>query len=216
MRMVPPLAAGDDAPSANEQQKTLARTRRAVLIGSSIPLILSIVWTACTTALFADPSGGSADPVISLMRAPPATAVPVKFVAASAIGTTIISSLLTFEQFVNDALCLALGGCPPNGQQIARAITIGLPALLACAGPSLYLPLLGFAGAFPTTLLYGLVPPLTLFILRSAVRSKRREGISGGLVRPLLPGGTLILGALGAIAASMLGLSSWLAIQSTR
>ena len=54
----------------------------------------------------------------------------------------------------------------------AKIFTVGLPALLACGGPSLYLPLLAFAGAGPTTLLFGLLPPLAALRFRSSARSQ--------------------------------------------
>ena len=82
--------------------------------------------------------------------------------------------------------------------------TVVLPALLACGGPSLYLPLLAFAGAGPTTLLYLFVPPLALLQFRRAEHGKAPAR--------LLPGGVPLLLGLAAVASAMLFTSGTLAV----
>eukprot|EP00974_Lingulodinium_polyedra_P118662 11168060-Lingulodinium_polyedra.AAC.1 len=66
---------------------------------------------------------------------------------------------------------------------------VSSPAVLACGGPRLYLPLLVFSGAFPSMLLYGVMPPLVTLGLR---RQSRRGGRRGSV--QLLPGSRAFLG----------------------
>ena len=209
-RMCPPGG------SAAARGVRLRRARDAMLAGSAVPLGMGIAWAAVTTYLFADPNLqllllGGADPVIALMGARPATSVPIELVAAGAIGTTMLSANLAIEGFATDAFRLANGAAAPaDSRRTSRVLTVAIPALCALAGPSLYLPLLGFSGAFPTTLLYGVVPPLALLTLRESAR------VDGGSVRPpqqqLLPGGEPVLTALGAVAVGLLAINAWLAI----
>ncbi len=60
--------------------------------------------------------------------------------------------------------------CSPFTRQVF------LPAALAAIGPQVYLPLLAFAGGFPTTLLYGLLPPVAALQLARG----RRAATAGG------------------------------------
>eukprot|EP00965_Chrysotila_dentata_P085591 2823468-Pleurochrysis_carterae.AAC.1 len=91
---------------------------------------------------------------------------------------------------------------------------LGYAAASRTSGPTLYLPLLSFAGAFPTTLLYGLVPPIALLVMR--MRAAKTEKATQGKrsARTLLPGGEALLGLLGLLAVGMLGTNFFLALQS--
>ena len=94
---------------------------------------------------------------------------------------------------------------------VASSLTIALPSILACVGPSLYIPLLAFAGAYPTTLLYGLAPALAAITLR---RKAENRVNGGGLEVPrLVPGGDRTLVALVCAAIGLVGASSILALR---
>jgi len=182
--------------------------RKAVVIGATLPLLMCVLWTAVSTALL-DPAAGAADPVLQMLAGHFSVAVPVGLIAIGAIGTTLIASYLCLGQFASDALCATMGRCTLEHRRAASVAAVLLPALLACAGPRLYLPLLAFAGAFPTTLLYGLMPPLALLALRRLAR----KGGQRAFVE-LLPGGGLSLGLLVASAASMLLVSTTLSLRA--
>ena len=77
-------------------------------------------------------------------------------------------------------------------------------------------------GAFPTTLLYGLVPPLAALSLRRARRRARTAAAAPTAAAPtalarsarLLPGGTLLIGLLVAVAGGFILTSAALAAAS--
>ncbi len=176
------------------------------------------MWTAVSAVLTLPSAAG--DPLLAMLVSPNlAVAVPVAVLSIGAIGTTLIASYLALSGFCTDALCALAGRCTLNDARNARALAVALPALLACGGPDLYLPLLAFAGAFPTTLLYGLVPPLAALALRRA-RSGRAPADaapdSGSTPRRLLGGGTPVLGALVAVAAGFILTAAVLAAAAGR
>ena len=119
-----------------------------------------------------------------------------------AIGTSLIANYLTVRQFCADALRALQGrgaGAPPDGVPVAVLAALSLPAAIACGGARLYLPLLRWSGAFPTTLLYGLLPPLAALAL-----GRQRGGSSARASR-------LALRAHAALTAALLGVNLALA-----
>jgi len=194
----------------------LRSTRSAVLVGSIVPLLLSLVWAGVTSAAFpvgaAAPGGGSSDPVLLLVTSSVGTtALAARLLCAGAIGTTLIATYLTVNQFAVDFFCTLQGGCSVDQERNAKLATVALPALLACGGPTLYLPLLAFAGAGPTTLLFGLVPPLAALRFRSGGGSVEGKEAAAASEGPLLPGGAPLLLGLAALAVAMLTVSAGLA-----
>jgi len=204
--------AGGARPSGAERARAMRRTRTAVLLGSLIPLILSVLWTAVTSSVLAPaplrPYAVAPDPVLALIASAPAVSIPVTVMAAGAIGTTLIASYLSISQFVADLFCLIFGYCSPRSQRAACVCAVGVPVLVACGGSALYLPLLSFAGAFPTTILYGLLPPLAVLTLRSKAAGGQQAAarwLPGGRA-PLLLAAAVALGLLATNAVPVVGL----------
>lgn len=217
----------------------LGKTRTAILSGSAVPLVLSLIWAAVATALVpaALAASGLDDPLFSLLTLGSRIAIPVGTLAVGAIGTTLLSSFLAFSHFANELLCSYFGYCSRRQMAIVNFLTVAVPCLLACGGSTLYLPLLAFAGAYPTTLLYCLSPPLAAWTLRRRVHERRRKAMDAAksaraihgaegeeeaawiaarappLPRPLLPGGTFSLVVLASSAVAVLAASSWIAIR---
>ena len=127
--------------------------------------------------------------------------MPAALVALGAVGTSVIANYLTLSSFCSDALdavqrrrrgsaaaeapgeqATEEGGIAaaddstgrPRGQYVPLTLALAcVPMMVACLGPAVYLPLLRWSGAFPTTILYGLLPPLAALALG-------REGDDGG------------------------------------
>lgn len=180
--------------------------RAAVVAGSGLPLILCVIWTAISTSLL-DPASALGDPVLRMLTQRPEVSVPVGCIAVGAIGTTLIASYLSMGQFVTDAFCSLTGGCSLRDRDISCACTVALPAMLACAGPGSYIPLLAFSGAFPTTVLYLIMPPLALLVLRQMPRSGEGRQDMARQTSTLLPGGPPLLSVLIAVGVCILGIS---------
>lgn len=148
-----------------------SKIRKTILIGSSIPLMLGIVWVFVAALLGSELDiMGAEDPVIKLVHGPVTIAFPVLLLAGGAIGTTLIASYLALGQFAADAFCAATGSCSLEDNERAKVASVMIPALTACVGPELYLPLLSFAGAFPSVLLYGILPPVALLLTRTSTK----------------------------------------------
>ena len=171
--------------------------RAAVLFGSALPLVLAVLW-ATISSVVAPGKRRAVDPVLSLVTSPDrAVRWAARFVAGGAVGGHLIEVYLTCSQLAADALrsCVAGGGgggasgasgAVPGGRarrtqravgSAANIVIVALPAALSIIGPQIYLPLLQFAGGFPTTLLYGLLPPLAaLSLVRRGLYGKARAG----------------------------------------
>jgi len=153
--------------------------RMAVVLGSLLPLLLAIGWSSASAALasLASPSPPGADPVLALLGSSPTLATPVALIAVGAIGSTMLPVLLACAGLLADASrSRSSSSSPPPSSSptsssprllaASRAAVVAVPAAFACLGPSLYLRLLAFSGAFPTVVLYGLLPPLAALVLR--------------------------------------------------
>ena len=170
------------------------KVRRAILLGSSIPLIMCLVWIYVSLGLVPyDPviaSGLIYDPLSKLRGIVKGGLIgkiflaSVNILACSAICTTVIGSILASVQYFDDLITnlwrrKGEGGKIDNdttirsrGQGINRKIcTYGLaiiPSLYVAINGStdLYYKATSFAGEYPCTLLYGLLPPLCNIRLR--------------------------------------------------
>ena len=174
--------------------------KTATALGAFVPLSLCLLWAAISTALV-DPT--SADPITFLLSATPAISVPVGLLSVGAIGTTLLASFLAMSHFASDVICTFVGFCDLKWMNVARLLTVALPCVAALAGPGLYLPLLAFSGAYPTTLLYGLAPPLAALVLRHRAK---KEGVDNSQLTPsVVPGGKPTILLLIATALTIVG-----------
>jgi len=194
----------------------------AITIGALIPLLICVAWSAVSLAVTA--LGGTcavhdvADPVLQMLSSTPDVAVPVALVAIGAVGTTIVPANLCLGQFVSDAICTALGISDASDmgnksilvRRLSKFVTVLFPVALACGGSKLFVPLLAFNGSCPTTLLYGLMPPVAALTLRG-VFCRARERVSQPSTQKwrMLPGGTTVLGLCTSAAIAMLVVSAW-------
>lgn len=196
---------------ATKDQKTSAyrKIRKATIFGAGLPLVLAAIWAAISAALV-DPS--NVNPIASLLsNYGRSISIPVLLLAYGAIGTTLLGGLLAMTHFANDVICSKLGSCSTSRRWslVANFLTLALPCTLACVGPSLYIPLLAFAGAYPTTILYGLAPPLASLTLRR--RLKKHKVDEGAMTPRLVPGGDKTLFTLVCTAVGLVGASTVLA-----
>ena len=193
--------------------------RAAILLGSFIPFALSATWAVLTSVLL-DPGmpgvmsatsgafgeGVTNDPLVLLLRGPLEVALPVGTLAVGAIGTTLIAAFIALGEFAEDAICAVAGKCSVREARLAQASAVAVPAALALGGTSIYLPLLAFSGSFPSMLLYGLVPPLALAVLRDRASDAPRLLPDGQTGNALL--GAIALGAVVFLAISASGVAS--------
>ena len=177
------------------------RIRRAVVLGSLIPLLLLTGWAALGVALVPSVTASSSslpavavDPVNILLQGGDAVAQRLFVLSTSAIGTTILGSLLALDSAYRDVLRMIFG--PSSASSVpqddtaerrqsndaalqfwqrpmvaALAITIP-PTLIAAISPSIFLQAIDFAGSYPILLLYGILPPV--MALKLGLAGKKR------------------------------------------
>ena len=186
------------------------KVRKAIILGSSVPLIMCLIWSCIALGLVPyEPSmiesGAIYDPLTKLADVVLSKGggsigklflASVNLLAGSAICTTVIGSILASTQYFDDMISNFLGrGVNRNRStkedytpihkseaSIVRRIcshTLAIApssALVVLYGSSdLYYRATSFAGEFPCTLLYGLIPPLCNMRLRWKHR-KRKDG----------------------------------------
>eukprot|EP00565_Helicotheca_tamesis_P009688 CAMPEP_0185731104 /NCGR_PEP_ID=MMETSP1171-20130828/11892_1 /TAXON_ID=374046 /ORGANISM="Helicotheca tamensis, Strain CCMP826" /LENGTH=612 /DNA_ID=CAMNT_0028400293 /DNA_START=57 /DNA_END=1895 /DNA_ORIENTATION=- len=197
------------------KKSSLFRARTAATLGATVPIILSLAWAAISTALV---SPTVSNPLKFLLSMGPSISIPVGLLATGAIGTTLLGCFLAMRHFMIDMICSICGHCSVNGMNIANALTVAIPSILACAGPALYLPLMVFCGAYPTTILHGLSPALAALVLRRRVRQEAQIKDDGavGMVRTprIVPGGDVTMITLVSAALGLIGASSYFALRN--
>jgi len=149
--------------------------RWAIVIGSILPLILEVGWTALGIGLLPvmTSSGiGGLDPVKILLGIDGPVRFPLLALSVTAIATTIIGSYLALQSAADDVLATppleSSGGRRRQRRtMLLSAAGIVLPALgIASISPDLFLKAIDFAGSYPVLLLWGLAPPAISFRLR--------------------------------------------------
>lgn len=110
------------------------------------------------------------------------------------------------REFATDGIFSLCGRCTVASKLWARSAVVAFPLLLACGGPELYLPLLAFAGAYPTNFLFGLIPCLAALALRRSQVGRTRRGPPR-----LVPGGQAALWTLACLAILLIAVSAVLA-----
>jgi tyrosine-specific transport protein len=197
------------------------QVRRAILIGSSIPLIMCLVWSIVALGLVPYDaslmmSGVIYDPLsklgdIVLARGGSIGRVflaSVNILAGSAICTTVIGSILASVQYYK--------GLIPGGNvcadvkksrtvflrmMLTHILAIAPSSLIAICGSSdLYYRAISFAGEFPCTLLYGLLSALCNIRLRVQSTTSRWIDNSPHIILALISLSILIVGNISKLA----------------
>lgn len=182
----------------------VVKVRKAIVYGSLVPLAMCLIWSCVVLGLVpydltSVASGVIYDPLTKLSGTPllkygltgKAFLASVNILAGSAICTTVIGSILASTQYFDDLLTNLMGLRKSNIEIGRRRTTTTLKKVTAhilAIAPSLIIALIGsskiyydatsFAGKFPCTFLYGLVPPLCNLRLRSLYNMKRKVKMS--------------------------------------
>jgi len=183
------------------------RIRRAVIVGSIIPLVMIGAWTAMSCALV-PPAAGAVDPTDLLIQGGSGSVVSavVTAFAGFAVFTTIIGVLMSLHEFWEEALrgrAADVGTrapCPwwekPEVQRLAtRALALGPAVLVAVFAPQrAFHDVLRFSGAYLVTFLFGAVPPLMALVTRGQFSNRKRR--RGPTSEPILPYGHYAIAGL--------------------
>lgn len=166
--------------------------RRAILIGSAIPLLVYLAWLVITLGVlpregqlsFAAIKGqnvGSFIHMFSLWLQKPILAHILNVFANIAIITSFLGVTLGLFDFLRDSLNVGHTGLPKRFG--VALLTFGLPLIAAITYPGSFIQLLAYAGIFLAIMAF-VLPPLMALRLRHLGRATHYQ-VRGGLLLPL-------------------------------
>ena len=174
----------------NYLERDVRKTRLAIIFGSSIPLIVYLIWEFVILGIVPvhGPSG-----LIEAARLGQNAVTPLqhfvksdwmatfsRFFAFFALTTSFIPLALSFQDFMHDGLHWQKSG--PKKLAICAGV-FGLPTLISILYPGIFLKALGYAGGISCAFLFGLMPPVMAWVCRYIKRyPKEHRQLPGGKV----------------------------------
>lgn len=167
------------------------RLRRTVLLGSSLPLLIYIIWEWLILGLVpVEGEGGflqaleQGDMATHALRAITNNMWIVdlaQYFAFFAIVTSFLGNSLSFVDFLADGLKIKR---TPKGKIFLCLLVIAPPFVFALIYPKVFLIALNYAGAFGAMTLFGILPAAMVWVGRKQL---------GENLQPLVPGGKGVL-----------------------
>lgn len=185
--------------------RNVKKVRLAVILGSSIPLVIYLVWEFLILGIVpADGPGGLIETALQGQNA----VAPLRFFVQSewillfshwfaffALTTSFIPLALSFFDFLADGLKWDKKG---GRRMVLSAAVFGIPTLIAVIYPNVFLIALGYAGGISCAFLFGLMPPVLAWVTRYIQgQPKEHRQLPGG--KPLL---VFLMGFAGLILAA--------------
>ncbi|KAI7844273.1 hypothetical protein COHA_002071 [Chlorella ohadii] len=188
---------------ATSLEGDVQKIRQAIILGSGVPLLMFLAWDAAVLGssgeelLLQAGTAAGADPLAALRATGGALVAPlIDAFSFLAVATSFIGFILGLNDFWSDRLQLPTGARQP----LPYLLTLGPPLLLALSlGPAVFLDALDFAGTYGVLVLFGLIPVAMVWSERYArppTTLSRTE---------IVPGGQLVLLAVGGSAAAIIG-----------
>lgn len=184
----------------------LSRLRKTIILGSSVPLVIYLVWEWLILGLIPiEGQGGfrqaltQGDMATQALRA--ASGSPwiieiAQYFAFFAITTSFLGNSLSFVDFLADGLKIKK---TPNGKILLCLLVILPPFLLALAYPKIFLSALNYAGAFGAVTLFGILPACMVWVGRYRLKLWQTELVPGGKIVIIM----IILFALGVMGLQL-------------
>ncbi|KAL7473574.1 hypothetical protein ACHAXS_014043, partial [Conticribra weissflogii] len=183
------------------------RTRRAILFGSLLPLLLYTIWEAVFLGIIdtADALDGKKMEVVSLLGQSGGAVVTdlVEIFSICAIGSSMAGASVSLVDFFQDAMRLFSSGDNEsehdgnyrsefvtsrlensNSRILAAALALGPPVVLAYSFPDVFLVALEEAGLLGGVSLYGIIPALSIMFIRRSIALRDNESNMRDLAMP--------------------------------
>ena len=167
------------------------RLRLVIIVGSSIPLVVYLLWQAVMLGII--PSGGKGGLLEALRAGLPATEALRAVVGKSwistiaqlftlfAITTSFLAQSLSLVDFLADGLKIPK---VKMGRAWLVLLTLLPPFVLAFIYPGIFIQALNIAGGFSAVLLFGVMPALMVWVLRYRKKTT---------MSPIMPTGRFLL-----------------------
>ncbi|PQQ16239.1 uncharacterized protein Pyn_00815 [Prunus yedoensis var. nudiflora] len=166
----------------------LSKVRTAIVLGTSIPLVLFLVWNAVilgTITTVEMSSDKIMDPLQQLLSTNEVVGPIVEVFSLFAIATSYIGFVLGLSDFLSDLLKFPAG----QSRSLPYAMTLVPPIVLSLLDPEIFFKALDFAGTYGVLVLFGILPAAMSW-------SDRYSSSSPAMKLPvpqLVPGGRLTL-----------------------
>ena len=182
------------------------RATTAVLAGTAIPALMFILWNAAVLGSVPPDATSMGDPIAALEAASPATAALVRAFEFFAVSTSFLGFGWGLADFIADSMEMDASDARPWITALAP------PVVFALTRPDVFLQALDGAGAFGVLVVFGMLPPAMVYRHR-AMREECKRARGGEddpveclpILAPTLPGGSLMLAVLFALAAYEVG-----------
>ncbi|MES2273485.1 MAG: aromatic amino acid transport family protein [Chlamydiota bacterium] len=173
-------------------ERNVKKIRLAIFLGSSIPLVIYLVWEFMILGIIpVEGPGGlieagklgqnAVGPLKQFVKNPLIFEIG-KYFAFFALTTSFIPLALSFFDFLADGLKWEKTGIRRGLLCLA---VFGIPTLIALLYPHIFLVALGYAGGISCALLFGLMPPVMAWVGRYIKHyPKDTRQLGGG--KPLL------------------------------
>ncbi len=175
--------------------RNIQKVRLAIIFGTSIPLVVYLIWEYLILGIIpVEGPGGLIEaaagghnavmPLKQFLNKPSLFTIGKAF-AFFTMTTSYIALALAYLDFLADGLKIAKKGLKKVGLCLAIFIP---PTFIALTYPDIFLTALGYAGGFSCAILFGIFPPLMVWIGRYKKKYDRSH--------QQIPGGKVFLAAL--------------------
>jgi len=170
-------------------ERNVRKVRLAVILGSTLPLTIYLIWEFLILGIV-PPAGlekaarlgqNAVGPLKNIVDSPAIFAI-AKYFAFFALTTSYIPLALSFFDFLADGFKWKKDGLH---RFILTSVVFGVPLVFALIYPHIFLVALGYAGGISCAFLFGVMPPLIVWIGRYVKRLPASpQRLPGG--KPLL------------------------------
>jgi tyrosine-specific transport protein len=168
-------------------ERNAKKVRLAIILGTTIPLIVYLVWEFLILGIVpaegpygliaaAKQGQNAVSPLKELVGSPIVYNIGKAF-AFFTMTTSYIALALAYIDFLADGLKIAKKGL----RKIALCLLVFVPpTIVALIDPHIFLTALSYAGGFSCAILFGLFPPLMVWVGRYVKKYEGQRQLRGG------------------------------------
>lgn len=167
----------------NYMDQNVRKVRLSIFFGSAIPLIVYLTWEFLILGIVpvdgpnglieAEAAGQNAVMPLKQFLSNPLIFDIGKYFAFFALTTTFIPFSLAFDDFLADGLKWQKTGLK---KLILCLLVFGIPLIITLKYPQIFLIALSYAGGISCAFLFGLMPPLMVWVGRYILKLPKNEG----------------------------------------
>lgn len=167
--------------------RNVKKVRLAIILGTTIPLIIYLIWELLILGIIPaeGPNGlieaskkgwNAVMPLKELIGSPIVFTIGKAF-AFLTMTTSYIALALAYLDFLADGLKIQKKGF----KKVLLCLAVFIPpTIIALTNPHIFITALGFAGGFSCAILFGLLPPIMVWVGRYIKKHTRNQQIPGG------------------------------------